>query len=267
MTGKKAALFFDIDGTILSISTLTVPESTIKALKLARAKGHEIFINTGRTVCALPANIKCLSFDGFLCGCGSYLVYHDEVLLSASFPMERGYRYIDEMKKCNVEGLLEGEEDTYFSERVYRFEQLEAERRYAASLGLGRETTIEKKNFEYRKMLVCTDEKSDKERFFQVISEDFAVIDRRNGAYECIQKQYSKATAIAYMQHYLGFEKDQVYVFGDSGNDLAMFEYADHAVAMKVHDPMLDPYTEYVTDTVENDGIYKALLHYGLIES
>ena len=45
MTGKKAALFFDIDGTILSISTLTVPESTIKALKLARAKGHEIFIS------------------------------------------------------------------------------------------------------------------------------------------------------------------------------------------------------------------------------
>ena len=36
---------------------------------------------------------------------------------------------------------------------------------------------------------------------------------------------------------------------------------------MKVHDPMLDPYTEYVTDTVENDGIYKALLHYGLIGS
>ncbi len=31
------------------------------------------------------------------------------------------------------------------------------------------------------------------------------------------------------------------------------------------HDPVLDPYAEYVTDQVERDGIRKALLHYGLI--
>lgn len=44
-----------------------------------------------------------------------------------------------------------------------------------------------------------------------------------------------------------------------------MFEYAAHAVAMGKHDKVLEPYTEYVTDTVENDGIYKAMVHYGLI--
>ena len=31
------------------------------------------------------------------------------------------------------------------------------------------------------------------------------------------------------------------------------------------HDPVLEPYAEYITDTVENDGLYKAMEHYGLI--
>ena len=38
-----------------------------------------------------------------------------------------------------------------------------------------------------------------------------------------------------------------------------------HIVAMKEHDSVLDPYTEYVTDSVMNDGIEKAMKHYQLI--
>ena len=41
--------------------------------------------------------------------------------------------------------------------------------------------------------------------------------------------------------------------------------YATHTVAMKEHDSVLDPYTEYVTDSVMNDGIEKAMKHYQLI--
>ena len=68
------------------------------------------------------------------------------------------------------------------------------------------------------------------------------------------------------MRKYLGYDMDQIYVFGDSSNDLAMFEYATHTVAMKEHDSVLDPYTEYVTDSVMNDGIEKAMTHYQFIE-
>ena len=37
------------------------------------------------------------------------------------------------------------------------------------------------------------------------------------------------------------------------------------AIALGKHDEILDPYTEYVTDTVERDGVAKAMEHYGLI--
>lgn len=50
-----------------------------------------------------------------------------------------------------------------------------------------------------------------------------------------------------------------------SETDLAMFEYAEHAIAMGRHDSVLDPHAEFVTKTVENDGIAYAMKHYGLI--
>ena len=63
-----------------------------------------------------------------------------------------------------------------------------------------------------------------------------------------------------------GLTLEDAYVFGDSSNDLAMFQFVEHAVAMGNHDPVLDPYAEFVTKTVEEDGIAFAMEHYGLIE-
>lgn len=55
------ALFFDIDGTLVSFDTHAIPVSTIEALIAAHKKGIKIFIATGRpkrlsTIC-LPFRI------------------------------------------------------------------------------------------------------------------------------------------------------------------------------------------------------------------
>ena len=42
------ALFFDIDGTLVSFETHSIPHSTVQALQIAKAKGIRIFISTGR---------------------------------------------------------------------------------------------------------------------------------------------------------------------------------------------------------------------------
>ena len=53
------ALFFDIDGTLLSEITKEIPQSALDALKKTAEKGNLTFINTGRrsypTVPLLPA--------------------------------------------------------------------------------------------------------------------------------------------------------------------------------------------------------------------
>lgn len=262
---KKAALFFDIDGTILSEITKEIPQSALDAMLAAKKAGHLLFINTGRTLCSIPAQIKQFPFDGFLCGCGTYLTYQDEVLFASSIPEQRGREIIRKMMECKIEGIIEAVDDVYLPERISRFDRLESSKRYFRSEGLGMEAYLETGKFIYDKLFVYADEKSDKETFFKFIEKDIEPIDRGENTYECIQKGYSKATACEFIMNKFGMEREQAYVFGDSTNDISMFEYAVHTVAMGNHAEELDPYTEYVTAKVEEDGIARAVRHYGLM--
>jgi hydroxymethylpyrimidine pyrophosphatase-like HAD family hydrolase len=44
----KYALFFDIDGTLVSFNTHQIPYSTVRALTDAKANGAQVYIATGR---------------------------------------------------------------------------------------------------------------------------------------------------------------------------------------------------------------------------
>ena len=72
---NKKIVFFDIDGTLLDESTGTIPESCKKALKLAQDNGHILIVNTGRPVSTIDTNITKIHFDGYICGCGTYIKY------------------------------------------------------------------------------------------------------------------------------------------------------------------------------------------------
>ena len=159
----------------------------------------------------------------------------------------------------------EGQEDIYFPEKPGRFKVLEMMREHFKSRRMGIEHTLESGGFVYDKLFVFADGQSRMQRFLDFLGEDMEAMDRGGGAWEIIQKGYSKATACRFILDRFGFTLDEAYVFGDSSNDLAMFEFADHAVAMGYHDPVLDPHAEYVTAEVEQDGIARALEHYGLI--
>lgn len=271
---KQSALFFDIDGTLLSERTQKIPQSAIEALRQARKNGHLLFVNTGRTYCSLPQELKDYGvqeegddglFDGFLCGCGSYLLYHGQILLESHLERGRGREIIDKMYECHLDGALEGTDDMYFSKKKSRFLKLELTRRFFAGRKIGAGKFIEDEDVIYDKLYVYADRKSDTEQFFDFVRPDMEIIKRTAHEYEIAQKAYSKATACEFIRRHFGMEMDQIYVFGDSNNDLSMFEYAVHTVAMGKHSKELEPYTEFVTTKVEKDGIAVALKHYQLI--
>lgn len=263
---KQSALFFDIDGTLLMERTQKMPQSAAEALRQARKNGHLLFINTGRTYFSLPQELKKSElFDGLLCGCGSYLTYHGEVLLASHLEQKRGREIIDKMYECRLDGALEGTDGMYFSKKKSRFLKLELTRRFFAEKGFGAGKFLEDEDVVYDKLYVYADGKSDTQTFFEFLEKDMEIIKRAAHEYEIAQKAYSKATACEFIRQYFGMEMDQIYVFGDSNNDLSMFEYAVHTVAMGKHSKELEPYTEFVTTKVEKDGIANALKHYRLI--
>ena len=60
----RKALFFDIDGTLLTEDTHELPESARRALERARDLGHLVLINTGRTYGNLGDLKELLPADG-----------------------------------------------------------------------------------------------------------------------------------------------------------------------------------------------------------
>ena len=140
---KRKALFFDIDGTLLSEVTGEVPVSAKRALERALERGHLTFVNTGRTWCVLPAEFKRMPFSGYICGCGTYIQFGDEVLLKRSIPQKRGEEIVRLLRENWADMVLEGTEDCFLPECHSRFDALEGTRRYFRNMGLGLERYAE----------------------------------------------------------------------------------------------------------------------------
>ena len=82
---RQSILFFDIDGTLLSDKTGKIPDSALEALAEAKKNGHLLFINTGRTVCALPKELYQLNLMDTCVGAdrifSSMMKYYWKVIL------------------------------------------------------------------------------------------------------------------------------------------------------------------------------------------
>jgi hydroxymethylpyrimidine pyrophosphatase-like HAD family hydrolase len=69
----------------------------------------------------------------------------------------------------------------------------------------------------------------------------------------------NKGTAVAEVRKFMGLTKEQVCVFGDYINDLAMFEEAGLTVAVANAHEELKSKALYVTDTNDRAGVARAL--------
>ncbi len=82
---------------------------------------------------------------------------------------------------------------------------------------------------------------------------------------EVLKKGSDKGYQVEELRKHLGISKDDVYCFGDAGNDLTMIrDY--HGVAMGNATDDVKKVAEYVTATVNEQGVTKALRHFGFID-
>lgn len=265
MSDLTKALFFDIDGTLLSEKTGRVPESAKEAVKKAREKGHLVFINTGR-VYIHTAEIRAqVETDGCLCGCGTYVIAEGRELYSYHIPRERGLRIKKDIEECGLDGALEGPEGCYFHREASRLPQVEELRAAVQESGSIGRYAWEDDCYDFSKFYLASDENSRCMELFGRLR-DIEIIDRGKGYYECVPRGHSKATAMDQVLKHYGISRDDAYVFGDSSNDLSMFQYAANCVLMGQHSEVLEPYATFETKDVEEDGIAFAMEELGIIE-
>ncbi len=256
-------MFFDIDGTLLSEMTREVPASAKEALARARSCGHLVFVNTGRAYSQLGQIRKMLDVDGWLCGCGTYILAEGRELYYRAMPEEQRKKICRAIEDADMDGILEGREGCYVGSKDSRFPE---GRQFREGLAFAiRSTDWNAECGAAEKFCCIADEKSDKAGFFRSLGLDIQVIDRGDGFYECVPEGHSKATAIDIILKEYGLDLKDAYVFGDSNNDLPMFEHVPNAVAMGRHSSELEPYAAFITKTVEQDGIWYAMEKLGLL--
>lgn len=262
--GRKA-LFFDIDGTLVSEITGLMPESAKRAVARTRQAGNLVFINSGWTMGSMKTMVSALEADGYLCGCGTQLWLNGQVVYEKSIPHERGLAIKRAIAEYGLDGVLEGADNCYFRKGYSRMPLIRHLKETMEEHGNASPWDWDDDGYEFAKFCVCADEKSDREGFFAFLQPDIQIIDRGGDFYECVPTGHDKATAIDRILRELGMPKEDAYVFGDSSNDLACFQYACNAVLMGKHDKVLEEYTTFVTKTVEEDGIEYAMENLGLL--
>lgn len=262
----SALLFFDIDGTLLAFDEQhTLPESTKKGLWKAKENGHKIFINTGRVKSAIDRHLLDFGFDGMVCGCGTYIEYQGQVIKHQTIEKENCIRYAAQLKEYGYHTIFEGKERLFiegdhgpgsFLEYIYDY--------FSQNSDFPIESP-EHADFIFDKFTTTQMPGSDREGFQKTFSRDFNLIPHTDMVIEVVPRGCSKATGIQVLTEYLGASNEDCFAFGDSVNDLEMLRYVPHSVAMGNATEAVADITEYRTTDILQDGIWNALLHYGLI--
>ncbi len=258
--------FFDVDGTLVTDdSEHYIPDSTRRAIHLARECGHLLFVNTGRPLVNVDADIRSLGFDGFVCGCGTYVECDGKELFYQTVPRDICRKMVELVRACNASPLYE-RRDAFFFDSTLRVLPMLAELKHSFRMQEKNVTReVDDEIFGFDKFVICYDEQTDLDRFKEEIAPYFAYIDRGYGFAEMVPLACSKATGMKRLLAYYGVDKSHSYAIGDSLNDLPMFESAGTCIAMGNGEKLI-PYADYVTDTLEDDGIWNALAHFGFFE-
>lgn len=253
------AAFFDIDGTLFSHRTLSVPQSTLEALQILSAKGILCVIATGRHVTELAEmNLLKYGFDAYITLNGQ-ICLSDKLDLMFGNPME-GESLAGMLHFFNgseVPSILTSKDRMYvnFVNEDVRL----AHRDIHTNIPVVGQYAGEPI---YMGVIYCSKEKEGpiKERLPRCSITRWS----RHGL-DIVPIGGNKVAGIRRYLELMGIRREEIIAFGDGENDIEMLRYAGIGVALGNAQEDVKAAADYVTSDIDDDGILRALLHYGIM--
>jgi Cof subfamily protein (haloacid dehalogenase superfamily) len=260
------ALFFDIDGTLVSFNTHEIPVSTIDALTAAKAKGIHIFISTGRPA-AIINNLSALQernlIDGYITMNGGYCFVGEEVIYKSAIPQADVQALMDYCSAHNYPCIVVGEKDICTCQHADIVNEIFHDFLKVDILPVKTpEEAIQGK--EIFQMTPFITEEQEREVLPSI---PHCEIGRWYPAFaDVTAKGNTKQRGIDEIIRHFGIRLEETMAFGDGGNDISMLRHAGIGVAMGNAQDDVKASANYVTSSVDENGIANALKHFGVVE-
>lgn len=254
------ALFFDIDGTLISFKTHSIPQSTIEALNLAKEKGHKLFISTGRARMIID-NLGDIDFDGYITMNGSYCFADEqEIIYKSSIPRKDVETLAYIVDKEQIPCVFVEETQMSICNGTPEIDNFYRQLNITPFPSITIEEAVAKEMFQITPFITVEQEAA----FMPLLTHCEA------GRWfptfvDIVAKDNSKQRGIDEIIRHFNFDLKDTMSFGDGGNDISMLRHAAIGVAMGNAEDHVKQFADHVTDSVDEDGIWNALKHFGII--
>lgn len=287
---NKGIVFFDADGTIIKNNKIS--KLTIEAFDKLKKNGYILVLSTGRALPAIDGVLKEMNFENMICSAGGVVIVNNKMIHSKPMKKESLKELVEYFDKHNIIYNMEandyiwmkkGQKEKYL--RLFDVPKKDVVSEDEYNKAVERLTMISNRtmevedinNIEVNKIHYYeADVLYDGNEFpmsYKEIEEEFG--DR----YKCVslslsklfsggeicEKEISKKVGMDVVLKYFNIDKENIYAIGDDYNDREMLEYAPKSIAMGNAPEEIKKLCSYVTKSVENDGFYYAMKHFGLI--
>lgn len=260
MKGRIKAVFFDIDGTLVSFKSHTVPESARCAIARLREQGVKVFIATGRLMKHV-AIVNDIEVDGYITVNGGYCITSaGEVIFESAFPRATVERVIDLSEQYGFDLNVMTHQDMYVSSMGERVQKI-------ASMINIMPTVADVRAIAATQPVVqmCPYISRELEQEIMPLLPDCVGSRWIETFMDLNVRGVDKSLGIQQVMNYYGLTMAEAMAFGDGGNDLPMVRDAAVGVAMGNACDELKAVADYITSSVDEDGVSRALEHFGLI--
>ena len=252
--------FFDIDSTTYLHRIHDNPASTKLAFKKLKENGYKLYICTSRSyeeMSELPKDFLDV-MDGIACLGGAHLILdgkhqmitmdHDEVKQVLQYLDEKNiiYRYCTSDGHGYLNRFDQEKHDLFY--RLYQM--VPPIKKY--------------ENEEVTHILYYVKDEEDVKKTNEILKNSSVV--RLNLSSEATPYNIDKASAIENVVKHYGYTLENAVSFGDGRNDISMLLAAGIGIAMGNAHEDCKNIADYVTDAIDEDGLYNACVRFKWIE-
>jgi len=258
---KIKIIFFDIDDTLRNSKTGFIPSTIPTVFQQLREKGILTGIATGRGIFGVVPEIKALKPDFFVTLNGAYIEdKKGNVIYSNKIARDKVEEYIAWTKEVGIDYGLVGSHEAKLSRRTEMISQA-IDSIYP---DLDVDPDFYQKEDIYQ--MWTFEDQGDDLTLPENLSLTLRLVRWHEHSSDVVPISGSKAAGVAKVVDQLGLKPENVMVFGDELNDLELFDYAGISVAMGISHEKIKEKADYITKTLEEDGIFDALEGFGMVE-